>query len=185
MNTSLIFLADGFEEVEGLTPADVLRRAEMPVTLVSLNPTTEVVGAHGIHVLADTTISALQSAPAYEWVICPGGMPGAQNLANSERVNTILRTQANAGGKIAAICAAPGVVLAPLGLLDGKTATCYPGFQQFFPESAKFTGSPVEADGLLVTANGPAAALQFALRLVAISQGAPAAQALAAAMMQP
>lgn len=181
LNTSLIFLADGFEEIEALATADILHRAGMPVTLVSVNATNEVKGANGITVVADTNIEDLQ-ADEYEWLIVPGGLPGAHNVAANEKAMDLLARQFKAGKKIAAICAAPGVVLAPLGILDGRNATCYPGYEEFFPSSCNYTGSRVEVDPTLITANGPGAAMLFGYAIVANTLGEDAAQQLQAAM---
>lgn len=183
MNTSIIFLANGFEEIEALATADLMRRAGMPVDLVSINPTTTVTGANGITVVADSTINDIQDAAPYEWIVLPGGMPGAENLIQNDKVGRMVTAQNEAGGNIAAICAAPGVVLAPLGILSGKTATCYPGFEKFFPADAVFTGAPVEVSGNLVTGYGPGAAMRFAIAIVGKTLGQTTAEQLAAATM--
>lgn len=182
MNTSLIFLANGFEEIEALATADILRRAGMPVTMVSLEAGNQVTGANAITVVADTNINDLQ-ADEYEWLIVPGGIPGAHNVAANAKAMDMLSNQFKAGKKIAAICAAPGVVLAPLGILDGRTATCYPGFEEFFPSSCNYTGNRVEVDSNLITANGPGSALLFAYAIVANTKDEDAAQQLQAGMM--
>lgn len=181
LNTSLIFLANGFEEIEALATADILRRAGMPVTLVSLEATNQVTGANAITVVADTNIEDLQ-ANEYEWLIVPGGLPGAHNVAANAKAMDMLSQQFKAGKKIAAICAAPGVVLAPLGILDGRNATCYPGFEEFFPASANYTGTRVEAAPTLITANGPGAALLFGYAIVSNTLGEDVSQQLQAAM---
>lgn len=181
MDTSYLFLAEGFEEIEALTVVDVLRRAGMPVTTVSINPTREVTGAHSIKVTADTVIADVNGERA-EWLICPGGMPGATNLAACTALSEMLGWQLHAGGKIAAICAAPAVVLAPLGVLDGREATCYPGFEQMCP-AANITGAPVVALPTLVTANGPASATDFALAIVRGSLGEKKACEVAQGML--
>lgn len=181
LNTSLIFLANGFEEIEALATADIMRRAGMPVTLVSLDATNQVTGANDITVVADTNINDLQ-ADEFEWLVVPGGIPGAHNVAANEKAMNMLSKQFEAGKKIAAICAAPGVVLAPLGILDGRSATCYPGFDEFFPSSCKYTGSRVEVDSNLITANGPGAAMLFGYAIVSNTLGEDAAQQLQAGM---
>lgn len=182
MKHSYIFLADGFEEIEAMAPADILRRAGMNPVLVSVNPTTEVTGAHSVKVTADCLIADVDLTAETEWLILPGGMPGATNLAACGKLTDMLTAQFERGGRIAAICAAPGVVLGPLGILDGRVATCYPGFESFAPE-ADFTGHPVEALDTLVTANGPGAAMKFAYTIVAMTKGQHAAADLQAAMM--
>lgn len=181
MKTSYVFLADGFEEVEALTSVDVMRRAGMPVVTVSMNPDLEVCGAHAVAVLADSLYDDNDYSDA-EWLVLPGGMPGAVNLAACEALCDELTAQVGRGGKIAAICASPSVVLAPLGLLDGRRAVCYPGMEA--PGNIDWLeGVPVAVDGNVVTGNGPAAAAPFALTMVAQSQGNDAAAAVAAGML--
>ena len=129
MRESYVFLADGFEEVEALTPVDVLRRAGMPVKTVSITSSLLVTGAHGVTVTADLIFnSTLFKDPA--WLILPGGMPGASNLYDFDPLHGLLKNQFESKhGKIAAICASPAVVLGQMGLLKGREATCYPGFE--------------------------------------------------------
>lgn len=181
MQNSYVFLADGFEEVEALTPVDVLRRAGMAVQTVSIMPgRTAVTGAHGVKVEADLELDAIDIKFA-EWLILPGGMPGAENLANCRKLTDLIEHQHKQGGKIAAICASPGVVLGPLGVLDGIDATGYPGFEKGAPH-AHWQGSSVVATPQVVTGKGPAAALRFSLALVAQSLGVAFADDIADAM---
>ncbi len=181
MNRSFLFLADGFEEIEALTVVDVMRRAGMNVNTVSINKDKKVTGAHGIVVEADSIFAENDYADS-EWLICPGGMPGATNLHNFEPLRKLLIDQNNKGGKIAAICAAPAVVLAPLGILDGKEATCYPGFEDKMGKSL-FIGVQVAALDTIITANGPASASKFALSIVANSMGEGIAREVANGML--
>lgn len=183
MKTSFVFLADGFEEVEALTSIDVMRRAGMPVTTVSINEGLEVTGAHGVTVLADSLYSDNDYSDA-EWLVLPGGVPGAPNLAAHEALCRELVEQDDRGGKVAAICASPAVVLAPLGLLAGRDAVCYPGMEAPLPD-INWLDAPVAVAGNVVTGNGPAAAAPFALTMVALSLGQPAADAVAAGMLLP
>ena len=113
MNTSYLLLADGFEEIEALSVVDIMRRAEMEVLTVSITDSKTVTGAHGIPVIADVTFAEVDCSAA-EWLILPGGMPGALNLAAKSELRELLKAQNIKGGKIAAICASPAVVLAPL-----------------------------------------------------------------------
>lgn len=182
MNVSYVFLANGFEEIEALTVVDVLRRAGMKVKTVSINEDCNVTGAHGIKVIADAVL-ADEKIDSAEWLIAPGGMPGSMNLHNCEKLSTLLKKQADKGGKVAAICAAPAFVLAPLGILDGKEATCYPGCENGFTDKVTRKDAPVVKDGNIITANGPASALLFALAIVATSLGETAAQEIGAAML--
>lgn len=180
MNTSYVFLAPGFEEVEALTVIDVMRRAGMDVKTVSITDSRTVAGAHGIAVTADVVYEKTDFITP-EWLILPGGMPGATNLSQYAPLNTLLLNQANSG-KIAAICASPAVVLAPLGILDGKEATCYPGFEKQM-HGAVCRDTAVVALDRLITANGPSAALRFALAIVANSMGESVAQEVGSGML--
>ena len=166
MKPSFVFLANGFEEIEALATVDTLRRAQMEVYTVSVHEDFVVTGAHGISVRADRVFTDTDFADA-DWLIVPGGMPGATNLHEYEPLNMLLRNHAAAGKNIAAICAAPAVVLAPLGILDKKEATCYPGFEDACRDNgAVMRDSPVIVSGNVVTGNGPASAMRFALEIV-------------------
>lgn len=180
MNTSYIFLANGFEEIEALTVVDVMRRAGMDVKTVSITDSHNVTGAHGVTVKADVLYERTDFITP-EWLILPGGMPGAENLARFAPLNTLLQAQAQ-NGKIAAICAAPAVVLGPLGILDGKEATCYPGFEKALTQST-MRDTPVVALDRIITANGPSAALRFALAIVANSMGENISQEVGSGML--
>lgn len=181
MKESYIFLADGFEEIEALTPVDVMRRAGMAVKTVSVSESKSVVGAHGIRVEADMTISELSNTEA-AWLVLPGGMPGATNLYACDKLKGMLTRQAEVeGGRIAAICASPGVVLGQLGLLAGREATCYPGFESMMPD-ARYTAAAVTADDRYVLGNGPANALRWSLTIVEEACGSKKANEIAAAM---
>ena len=181
MKRSFLFLAEGFEEIEALTVVDVMRRAGMDLKTVSITECQKVIGAHGIPVLADMLLSEADLANA-EWLIAPGGMPGSTHLSNCETLNRALKQHAQVGGKIAAICAAPAVVLYPLGILDGKEATCYPGFENECVK-AIMCDSPVVVSDNIITANGPATALRFALTIVANSMGDGIAQEIGSGML--
>lgn len=179
---SFLFLATGFEEIEALTVVDVLRRAGMPVNMVSITADKKVRGANGIVVEADLTFKEADFGDT-EWLIVPGGMPGAENLHKFDALNDLLKIHA-AKGKVAAICAAPAVVLAPLGILNNREATCYPGFEPMLAQGgATKVDASVVALPDLITANGPATALKFALAIVANSKGEAFAKELGAAMM--
>ena len=153
-----VFLADGFEDVEALIPIDVLRRGGVDVTTVSITDFPLVQSAHGMFEQGDFADADL--------LFLPGGMPGASNLFEHKGVCKAIVDQHMAGKKVAAICASPAVVLAPLGILEGKKATCYPGFEQAL-EDAKYTGDLVTVDGNVTTGEGPAAAFPFAYELLA------------------
>ena len=175
----LEFLADGFEEIEALAPVDVLRRAGCDIKCVSVNNTKTVTGAHGIAVAADITMKEVVKAAKnenIEMIILPGGMPGAKNLDESSDVDGFIKNAVSDEAYIAAICAAP-MILGKRGLLKGKKATCYPGFEKYL-EGADVTGGRVERDGKIITSCGMGAALEFALELCAVMKGKDAAEKL-------
>lgn len=183
MNRNFLFLAQGFEEIEAITVVDVLRRAGMDIKTVSITASKHVVGAHGVGVTADLLLSDTDFSGS-EFLILPGGMPGAANLYACEELQKILTGHAAANGKIAAICAAPAVVLAPLGLLNGKEATCYPGFEKACTAAgAIMRDAPVIALRDVITANGPSAALRFALAIVANALGEQQSQQIGSDML--
>ena len=181
MNTSYLFLATGFEDMEAIATIDVLRRAGIEVKSVSINDTKDVTSAHGITITADVLFDEIDFSDAL-WLILPGGLPGDTNLADYKPLVELLIEHNRAGRNIAAICASPAVVLAPLGILDGREAVCYPGFEGKMPNAHKgFT--PVVADGNVITANGPASAVPFALSIVATIKGEATAREVAEGML--
>jgi 4-methyl-5(b-hydroxyethyl)-thiazole monophosphate biosynthesis len=174
-----LFLADGFEEIEALTPVDILRRAGKQVTTVGIGGKT-VTGSHGISVLADVADTDLALTDA-DMIILPGGMPGTLHLDASPVVHHAIDSAMTKGTYIAAICAAP-TILGKRGLLDGKKAICYPGMEADL-KGATLADSTVVQDGKIITAAGMGAALPFALKLVEILCGADAAKKLATAVV--
>ena len=165
MKESFLFLAEGFEEVEALTAVDVLRRAGMPVRTVSITSALQVKGAHGVIVSADVLYDNTMFRDA-AWLILPGGLPGADNLHDYSPLIGLLRNQLESKrGRIAAICAAPAVVLGAEGMLRGRRATCYPGFESKLL-GAEYVDAPVVRDDKFVLGNGPANALLWALTIV-------------------
>lgn len=181
MEKSYLFLAPGFEEIEAIAPIDILRRAGLDIAIVAVTDdgSEAVEGCHGIAVAADIHIDDLPEDAAAQWLILPGGMPGATNLAANGKLARMLHSTA---GSVAAICASPAVVLAPLGLLNGRSATCYPGFEEQCP-GAEMTGAPVVVADNLITAKGPGFAVDFALAIVRQTLGDDAAENVARAML--
>lgn len=162
-----LFLAEGFEEIEAVTPADLLRRAGVEVRTCSVTGERRVTGSHGIPVLCDETLESV--GESFDMMILPGGMPGTRNLAASARLSALLKKQDREGGFIAAICAAP-TVLGGLGLLKGKKATCYPGMEGQL-EAGEILQEEVVRDGHIVTSRGAGTAWAFGLALVALLKG--------------
>lgn len=156
-------LADGFEEIEAISIIDVLRRAEIDTVTVSVSGKIDVQGAHQISVLADAIFEQVDFEQ-FDMIVLPGGMPGASNLAAHSGLNSVIR-QFNSSNKfLAAICAAP-MVLGNLGILEGRQAVCYPGFEKYL-KGAELQTLPVVESGNIITGCGPAAAIQFALKIV-------------------
>lgn len=183
MRRSYIFLATGFEEIEALATVDIMRRAGMEVSVLAIHKDRMVTGAHGITVAADMLMAGADLADA-DWLIFPGGLPGAENLHKDEALNKALLAHVAAGGRVAAICAAPALVLAQAGVLKGRKATCYPGFESHLTAGgATPSEGRVVVDGNIVTANGPSSASAFALAIVGETLGKAAADEVAAGML--
>ncbi len=158
----LIFLANGFEEVEAVTPADYLRRAGIDVVLAGVGTSTPT-GARGISINTDIQIGDLDGVPG--GVVLPGGLPGAQNLADSEDVFRICREVMDSGGMVASICAAPALALGAFKMLEGRRYTCYPGFEEN-DSSGLFSDNQVVVDGNLITSRGAGTAAEFSLAII-------------------
>lgn len=168
MGTIYVFFADGFEEIEAFTSVDVLRRAGLNVEMVTITGEEVVMGAHDVPVLCDSYFKDCDFNDA-DLLLLPGGMPGAATLSKYEGLNNLILDFVKQDKPIAAICAAP-MVLGKLGLLKGKKATCYPGFEQYL-DGAECTGKQVEIDGKIITSIGPGGAMDFALAVVEMLMG--------------
>ena len=159
-----VIVADGSEEIETITPIDVLRRSGAHVDIVSVGEYF-VEGSHSIVIKADTVVEAVDWGD-YDAFVIPGGMPGATNIYKNNFVKNLLCLASKKNKLIASICASPAVVLAGYGLVKNKSVTCYPA-PEFIDmlSDAKYTGADVEIDGNLITANGPKSALQFSIEI--------------------
>jgi 4-methyl-5(b-hydroxyethyl)-thiazole monophosphate biosynthesis len=162
MKKIFIHLANGFEEVETITPVDVLRRAGCEVTMVSVTGNREVTSARGVAVKADRLFEDVDYAQA-DVILFPGGQPGSDNLTKHEGLKKIIVDFHLQGKMIAAICAAP-MVLANAGILQGKRVTCFPGTEAKL-KGAICTGKAVEIDGNIITGKAAGAAMKFSLAL--------------------
>lgn len=158
-----VFLADGFEEIEGLTVVDILRRAGVETQTVSITEQKLVTGSHQIPITADCCIGDTDFSEA-ELLVLPGGMPGTRYLGACKELTDLLLKFFHEGKKVAAICAAPSV-LGGLGILDGKKAACYPGFEDQL-KGAEVFFEQVVRDGNVTTSRGMGTAIPFALDLV-------------------
>ncbi len=165
----LIPIAEGSEELEAVTIIDLLRRADIDVTIAGQNG-GPVTGSRGTKIVPDKSLDdALKED--YDMVVLPGGLPGADNLDADTRVHTLLKDMAANDKYVCAICAAPKI-LANAGLLEGKQATSYPGFLDSVDKpDVKSTGAAVECDGNIITSRGPGTAMDFALTLIEVLEG--------------
>lgn len=175
-----LFLAEGFEEIEAIAPIDVFRRAELDVITVSVSGDQLVTGAHGVTVAADAMFEELNFEGDF-LVFLPGGMPGTLNLEAHEGLRALIAQQAGAGKNIAAICAAPSI-LGKMGVLKGKEAICYPGFESHL-HGATVSSDTVVKSGNVFTAKGPGVAIDFALELVGTLKGDEVVTQVAAGMI--
>lgn len=173
-----VFLAEGFEEMEALAPVDILRRAELPVTTVGVTG-KEVTGSHGITVRTDMEIGSI-TTDDMDMVILPGGMPGTLNLEKDPVLKAAVSFCAGNDKYICAICAAPSI-LGHWGLLEGKKAVCFPGFEGELT-GAQVTEERVQVDGKYITAKGAGVSVEFALKIVECFDSPEKAQKLFAAM---
>lgn len=174
-----MFLANGMEEIEALCPLDIMRRAGLEVTTVGIGG-REITGAHGITVKADIADLELNDASA-QLIFLPGGMPGTLNLAASDTVKNAIDTALKNDSYIAAICAAPSI-LGDMGILRGKEAICYPGFEDRLA-GARISDKRVVLDGKIITAAGMGVALEMGLLIVELFCGKDAADDLCRAVI--
>lgn len=181
MRKSFLFLADGFEEVEALGVVDVLRRGTIEVKTVSISDKKEVTGAHGVPVVADLLLSDVKEEEA-EFLICPGGMPGAKNLGDCTALVQMIQKHFDKGGYVTAICAAPALVLSKIKMNKRYTMTCYPGFEEYLPE-AEMQPHGVVVDGNVITGKGPAYAFKFGLAILEQLTSKKVAEEVAAGML--
>ena len=171
-----VLLGTGFEEIEALTPVDLLRRAGVPVKTVGLNGKT-VFGGHAIGVACDLTIDELDIADA-EMIVLPGGLGGVASIRACDRALEAVKTVHDNGKHVAAICAGP-TVLADLGLLTGRKATCYPGQIPNMRDALVVENAACVTDGKIITGTSAGTATAFALALIEALKGPDAARAIA------
>lgn len=171
---AVVVFAEGFETVEALVPVDILRRAGYEVVVAGLDG-LDVTSAHDVTVKADVLLSAVDYIP--DVLVLPGGMPGSVNLGASAQLRELAQATYAAGKLVAAICAAPAEALAKFGLLGGKRATCFPGFEQKFGDDVEFCPDMVCVDGNIITARGAGVSFEFSYKIVELlSPGAQASE---------
>jgi 4-methyl-5(b-hydroxyethyl)-thiazole monophosphate biosynthesis len=181
----IVFLANGFEEVEAVTPIDYLRRAGIEVCTLAVGQDKTVTGAHGIRVLADAGLPELAEqgkTAAWDGVLLPGGQPGASNLAASAAAGALIKDFAAADKWVCAICASPAVVLAPLGLLKGRRFTCYPGMEKEVPDGL-WSEDPVVIHENIITSRAAGTAALWAAAIIGKLLGEGAAQKIASSVL--
>lgn len=163
MSKTGILMADGCEEIEGLTAVDILRRAGLVIVTISINKTDSVTGSHNITFQTDAIFEQV-NLDEFDAIILPGGMPGTVKLGEHAGVTKAIQAFASAGKLVAAICAAPSV-LGAAGILQGKRAVCHPGFEDKLT-GAQVSFEPVMTDGNIITSRGMGTAIEFALAIV-------------------
>jgi len=177
-----IFLAEGFEDSEAVNTIDVLRRAKEDVKIVSITGNNLVTSSHGIAIQAEMLFEDVDFSDG-DMLILPGGMPGTLNLKAFAPLIELIKNYYNKGKFIAAICAAPSI-FGELGLLNGKKATCFPGFEDKLL-GAEYTSSSSEFDGNVITGRSAGNAMLFGLKLVEALEGKPFAENLAKSIVMP
>ena len=178
-----LFLANGFEDMEALGTRDVLVRGGVQVLTVSITDEYLVESSHGVAVSADTCWADVEVTDAMDVMIFPGGMPGSKNLAQHTELMEILQDHWARGGAVAAICAAPGLVVSQLPGLEGKKFTCFPGFEDaLIAKGAVFTPESTVTDGNLITGRGAGHAVNFGLAILRYLKGDEAAEKVKAGL---
>ena len=190
MKGTYVFLADGFEVSEALTTVNMLRRGGVNVKTVSIYDARIVTSSNRIHVIADMAFGEFKASTTFgaclptDVMIFPGGMPGASNLAAVGKLMDIMQEHYAEGGTLAAICAAPSVVLSLLPDLEGKKMTCYDGFEETLQaKGAVYVKEGVVVDGNIITGRGPGWAVEFGLAILAHVKGQEVADKVKAGLM--
>lgn len=176
-----VYLADGFEEIEAITIIDVLRRVGVEVSTVSITADLKVVGAHDISVFTDELFVRADNMGA-DMIVLPGGLPGTTNLEKHKGLKEVIEVYAKNRKFIGAICAAPSI-LGKMGILEGRCATCYPGFEQYLNGADVTSKDIVVCDNNIVTSKGPGTAIHFALKIVELLVGKKVKEELSSGMI--
>lgn len=180
MEKIAVFLANGFEEIEAVSIIDILRRADIETTTISISGNREVNGSHKIKILADKLFNEI-NIDDYSMIVLPGGMPGSKNLNEHPGLREQILNFHEQNKMLGAICAAP-LVFGNLGILKNKKATCYPGYENQL-HGAVVTGEKTEVSGNIITGKGAGVAIDFALKIVETIKGEPFATELAHKMI--
>lgn len=164
MKKVLVLLAEGFEEMEAIICIDMFRRAGLDTFITSTTESKTVEGSRKIKINSDILLENLDILP--DAIVLPGGMPGAENLAKSKKAKELIRKTYESNNLVAAICASPVIVLAPMGILNYKMATCYPGFEKDFDPTTKYIDKKVVLDKNIITSKGPGTSFAFTLEII-------------------
>ncbi len=180
MKKAVVFLADGFEDIEALGTVDILRRGGVEVTIAGVTGDI-VTSSHNIKVMVDTLVDTI-SVTDYDAFVCPGGMPGAVNLKDNDKVINLLQQAYSSNKLVAAICAAP-MVLERAEILKGKDFTMYPGMESYAPSGNYSSNNLVVKDGSVITGAGPAATFSYAFEILSYLMGQEKADEVAKGML--
>ena len=178
-----IFFATGYEECEALITVDIMRRAGVEISMVSVTGDKTVTSSHNVPVVMDKLFDEVDFAEL-DMMILPGGMPGTRNLAAHECLMDLMKRHHALGGTVAAICAAPGLVVSQLDNLEGVRFTCYDGFEEhLIAKGAEYVKAPAVADGTIITGRGAGCAIDFGLKILEHLRGPEAAAAVRKGLM--
>lgn len=182
-----VFIADGFEDIEALATCDVLKRGGVEVEMVRVGEGEFAVSSHGLCIQTDCGLEDIcrchEGSSESDFMIFPGGMPGSKNLAECEELMRLMMEHYAAGGSVAAICAAPGLVISQLEGLEGRKVTCFDGFEGYLQDKgAVFTGEPAVRDGRIITGRSAGHAISFGLEILKAIRGAETAEQVRHAM---
>lgn len=181
MKKIAIILATGFEEIEAVTPIDILRRGGVEVIVAGVGD-IQITGARSIKIECDTTIDNLKPND-FDGVVIPGGMPGASNISESEESGSFIQSMYQEKKLVAAICASPAIVLSPLNVLDGKKSTGYPGFENKFSKFVDIKTDTVVIDDNIITSKGPGTAADFSFAVLEYLEGKDVTISVARSML--
>ena len=181
MKKVAVILAHGFEEVEAVTPIDILKRGGVDVIIAGVGD-IDVIGSHGVKIECDTTVRQI-NVDDFDGVVIPGGLPGANNISESEEAGRFIDNIFRDKKLVAAICASPSIVLSPLKVLDGRKSTGYPGFESGFSDSVGIRTDKVVVDGNVITSMGPGTAADFSFAILEYLVGSEQAESVARSML--
>jgi protein deglycase len=181
MKKIAVLLAHGFEEIEAITPIDILRRGGVVIVIAGVGG-NQITGSHGVGIECDITLDQLK-ADDFSGVVLPGGLPGASNILQSEEAASFIKSMHQDKKLIAAICASPAIVLSPLNILDGKKSTGYPGSEKDFSSLVELKTDKVVVDGNIITSRGPGTSADFSFAILEYLEGKDKADSVAGSML--